>query len=147
MKINNYPRGVEIVASAIIENEEGKILLTKSPKWNNKWTLPGGHIEPGETILQAALREAEEETGLNLLPIDIICWGELIGSKDFHRSAHFIYFDLYCKQIGGILKLDKKELSDYQWLSPEEALKLDLAETYPETIQKFIDYLNINPKS
>lgn len=140
---SKYPRGVEIVGAAIIENEQGQILLTQSPKWSNKWTLPGGHIEPGETIMEAITREAEEETGLRLDPVDVIAWGELIGSKDFHRPAHFIYFDVYCRKTpDGELKLDGTELTDYQWLEPKEALKLDLAESYPETIQKFIDYLN-----
>ncbi len=60
------PRGIEVVSGAIIRDKEGKILLTKSPKWKNKWIFPGGHIEPGEKILDAAKREAEEETGLKL---------------------------------------------------------------------------------
>ncbi|MBI4040209.1 NUDIX domain-containing protein [Candidatus Daviesbacteria bacterium] len=140
---SKYPRGVEIVGSAIIENDQGQILLTQSPKWSNKWTLPGGHIEPGETIMEAIIREVEEETGLKLDPVNVIAWGELIDSKDFHRPAHFIYFDVYCRKTpDGEFKLDGTELTDYQWLKPEEALKLDLAESYPETIQKFIDYLN-----
>ncbi|MFH0937228.1 MAG: NUDIX domain-containing protein [Candidatus Daviesbacteria bacterium] len=139
-KITNYPRGVEVVCSAIIENSEGKILLTQSPKWNNKWVLPGGHIEPGETILQATSREVGEETGLELKSIATITSGDLISSKDFHRPAHFIYFDVYCKQTGGKLQLDDKELTAFKWVTPKEALTLDLAESYPETIQKFIDY-------
>lgn len=61
-----FSRGVEVVGSAIIENPEGKILLVRSPKWHDKWTMPGGHIEPGETIEKALLREAEEEIGLSL---------------------------------------------------------------------------------
>lgn len=135
-----YPRGVELVGSAIIENDQGEILLTQSPKWHNKWLMPGGHIEPGETILGAQTREAEEETGLKLKPIAIIAWGELINSKDFHRPAHFIYFDIYSKVIGGELKLDGTELTAYKWLKPEDALRIDLAESYDVTIQKFIEY-------
>lgn len=52
--MQQFPRGIEVVSGTIIRNREGEILLTKSPKWNNKWVIPGGHIEPGESILHAA---------------------------------------------------------------------------------------------
>ncbi|MBU1000773.1 NUDIX domain-containing protein [Patescibacteria group bacterium] len=136
-----YPRRIEVVSSAIIENNSGEILLVQSPKWCNKWTLPGGHIQPGETIIKSVLREVGEETGLKISPICIISWGELINSSNFHRYAHFIYFDVYCKLSGGKLRLDKHELTAFKWVLPKDALQLDLAESYPETIQKYIDYV------
>ncbi|MDH4359052.1 MAG: NUDIX domain-containing protein [Candidatus Berkelbacteria bacterium] len=140
-----FERGVEVVGSAIIERGDGKILVVRSPKWSNKWTFPGGHIESGETIASALEREAEEETGLKLKPIDVIAYGELIGSKDFHRPAHFIYFDLYCRVTDADiknLKLDGNELTEHRWIAPKDALKLDLAESYRESIEKFIEYLD-----
>jgi nucleoside triphosphatase len=135
-----FPRGIEVVGSAIIEDPEGKILLVKSPKWHNKWVMPGGHIEPGETIEEAQVREASEETGLSLQPGGIIAFGELINSKDFHRPAHFIFFDALCKTTDKKVKLDDKELTKYIWVKPEEALKMDLAESYDVTIKKYLEY-------
>ena len=137
---DKFPRGVEVVGSAIIENRQGKILLTQSPKWSNKWTMPGGHIDPGEKVSEGITREVEEEVGLKVEFIDVIAWGELIDSKDFHRPAHFIYFDVYYKLASEEVKLDNVELKAYRWLTPNEALKLDLAESYSDTIQKFIEY-------
>lgn len=55
MPNKKFYKGVEVVGSAIIENLGGKILLTRSPKWSNKWTTSGGHIDPGETILILSL--------------------------------------------------------------------------------------------
>lgn len=135
-----FPKGVEVVGSAIIENNKGEILLVRSPKWSNKWTMPGGHIELGETISEALEREAEEETGLKLKPIKIIAFGELINSKDFHRSAHFIYFDLLCKAKTENVKIDNKEVKDFKWVTPKNALKMDLAESYDKTIKDYIEY-------
>jgi hypothetical protein len=43
----------EPTVGALIVNKEGKILLTKSHKWFDKYTLPGGHIEVGETMKEA----------------------------------------------------------------------------------------------
>ncbi|MDO8618533.1 MAG: NUDIX domain-containing protein [Candidatus Daviesbacteria bacterium] len=139
---SKFPRGVEIVGSAIIENSEGLILVTKSPKWNGQWTFPGGHIDPGEKIMDAIARETEEETGLKIDPIEIVVWGELIDSPNFIRPAHLIYFDAYCKLISGEVKLDGRELTEYKWVFPQDALRLDLADAYDGAIKKFIEYKN-----
>lgn len=132
---------MEVVVSAIIRKED-KILLTRSPRWSNKWTFPGGHIEAGEQILRAAEREAEDETGLKLNPVEILTFGEIINPKDFYRPGHFIYFDCIFNVVGGKLKLQATELSDSQWLTPEEALNLDLASGYQEVLQKYIKWLS-----
>lgn len=138
-----FPRGVEVVGSAIIENNNGEILLVKSPKWSNKWIMPGGHIEPGEHISRALEREAEEETGLKLKSVEIISFGELIGSKYFHRPAHFIYFDLLCKLESNNIKLDNNELIEYKWVKANDALKMNLAESYDTTIKDYINKKNL----
>ena len=133
---------IEIVGSAVIENNQKEILLVRSPRWGKKWVMPGGHIEPGETIEKAVQREAEEETGLkNLKSSGIISFGELIGSKDFHRPAHFIYFDVLfkIKTRNPKIILEKRELGEYVWVKPEKALKMDLGESYDRVIK---DYLN-----
>ncbi len=138
--IQKFPRGVEVVGSAIIEDGEGKILLVKSPKWNYLWTMPGGHIEPGEGIEEALLREAEEEVGLKLKSMGIISFGELIGPRNFHRHAHFIYFDILCKTKNKKVKLDNKELTEYVWANPKQALKMGLAESYDKTIKEYLKF-------
>lgn len=137
---NKFPRGVEAVGSAIIENKKGEILLVKSPKWRNKWTMPGGHIEPGERIEDVLLREVEEEVGLKLKSEGIVTYGELIDSKDFHRPAHFIYFDILCKTDSENIKLDDEELFEYVWVTPEKALTMDLAESYEQTVKDYLEY-------
>ena len=58
------PRGSVVV----IFDEEGRVLMLLRPKtvsWGaSKWALPGGHVEPGETPMMAAVREVREETTL-----------------------------------------------------------------------------------
>lgn len=142
MTNNKFPKSIEVVGSAIIEDNNGKILLVKSPKWSNKWLMPGGHIDQGESIKQGILREIEEETGLSLKSDGIIAHGELIDSKDFHRPAHFIYFDIVCKSESNEVKLDNQELIEYAWVNPEQALEMDLAESYEKTVRDYIEYKN-----
>jgi ADP-ribose pyrophosphatase YjhB (NUDIX family) len=61
------PRATRIVpaASAIVTDEQGRILLHRRTD-NQLWSIPGGGMEPGETITQTAVREVEEETGLKV---------------------------------------------------------------------------------
>ncbi|MFT6898428.1 MAG: 8-oxo-dGTP diphosphatase [Paraglaciecola sp.] len=50
----------------VFQNPAGEILLLKADYGQKTWGLPGGALEPGETIHQALLRECEEELGLNV---------------------------------------------------------------------------------
>jgi nucleoside triphosphatase len=132
---------IEIVGSAVIENSKKEILLVRHHKWGKKWVMPGGHIELGETIEQAIKREAEEETGLkNLKSCGIVCYGELINPKSFHRPAHFIYFDVLFKIKDGEVRLDKRELKEYKWVKPKKALKMALGEDYDKVIKDYLKH-------
>jgi len=81
-------------------------------------------VELGETILEAAKREGEEETGLKLKPLYCVNIGELINDPAFHRKAHLVYFHVLCEALTDDVKLDDRELKEFFWKSPEEAMKL-----------------------
>lgn len=136
----NFPRGVEVVVGVIIENPKGEILLVKSPKWGNKWTIPGGHVDAGESIVQAAVRESKEETGLDCKVLGIFTNGENINPSEFSRPAHFVYFGAYCQCGSEPLKLDGDELVDHIWETPEKALSYDFRRGFGNTIAKFIEF-------
>ena len=135
-----FPRGVEVITGVIIENTKGQILLVKSPKWLDKWIIPGGHVEPGETVFQAAIREAKEETNLDCEAVGIFSCGENINSPDFHRPAHFISFAIYCKAKDDTVKLDGEELNKFLWISPDDAKDYDLRRGFGDTFGEFIEY-------
>ena len=67
--IGNKPMFM-VGAGTIIKDKSGGILLIKRTD-NNCWGLPGGSCELGETFEQAAVREAREETGLNIRNIKL----------------------------------------------------------------------------
>jgi nucleoside triphosphatase len=141
----SFPRGIEVVCGTIIENADKQIFLAQSPKWADRWCIPGGHVEPGETVAQASIREGEEETGLKLELVSIIGWGEAIADPEFHRPAHFIYFDAYCKvsnKINNDVKLDTRELTNYCWVYPQEALKMNLISSDRASIVRFIEFIS-----
>lgn len=136
---------VEVASSPIILNKKGEILLVKSPKWGDQYLIPGGHIETGETIFEAACREGEEETGLKLKPLYCINAEELIFSPSFHRRAHFVCFHIVCEAITEDVKIDGVEIIDYLWIHPEKAIKeLSLTQGIEETLKNLIENKKFN---
>ena len=126
----------------LVIRHEGELLLTRSPKvLNEKWGLPGGHIEAGETIFETAVREGYEETGLTLSPVAVIEWQEAINPSFFHRPAHFICFSVLLDAVDRNLTLDDAELVDHCWKTPEEAVKMEIADSYKDTLHKYQHYL------
>ncbi|MFA5966978.1 MAG: NUDIX domain-containing protein [Patescibacteria group bacterium] len=143
--MNKYDGQVESVVAPIIVNDEGKILLMTSPKWGDKYTLPGGHIEYGETLSQAAEREAKEESGLDVKALYLVDAGTMINSPEFFRKqAHFVYHRVACKVVGGELNTDSVETTELVWVTPEEALKLPLATGMEVSIKNYINGVKLD---
>src|SRR5207245_496719 len=98
-----YP---EPTVGALIVNKEGKILLTKSHKWFDKYTLPGGHIEVGETMKDAVIREVKEEVGLDVEVADMLLTQESIFAGEFWKKKHFIFFEFFFKSVERKVMID-----------------------------------------
>ena len=131
-----YP---EPTVGALIVNKEGKILLAKSHKWFDKYTLPGGHIEVGETTIEAVKREVKEEVGLNIEVGNMLLMQEAIFAPEFYKKRHFIFTDFACRSTDGQVKLDRDELQDFTWVYPGAAYNLKLDSFTKKTIDKFME--------
>ena len=131
-----YP---EPTVGGLIVNGEGKILLTKSHKWFDKYTLPGGHIEVGETMREAVAREVKEETGLNVEVEEFLLMQEAIFTEEFWKRKHFIFFDFLCKSRDQQVKLDGRELQEYVWAYPGAAFRLNLDSFTKKTLEKYLE--------
>lgn len=100
--------------------------MFQSPKWDNEWTICGGHIEVGETIEAATKRETKEEIGVDVELIDTLAVGNFFAHPPkFKRDAHFVYIDSVAKIINGTITPDMKEITNVQWFEIDEALQLE----------------------
>ncbi|MTI60971.1 MAG: NUDIX domain-containing protein [Firmicutes bacterium] len=117
-----YP---EPTVGAVIFNPDNKILLCKSNKWNNKYVIPGGHIELGEKMKEALKREMLEETGLEIYDIKLISLKESVYSKTFHEEKHFIFIDYICRTDSYKVELNE-EAQAYVWVSWNEIDEYEL---------------------
>lgn len=125
MAKHGYP---EPTVGALIFNHSGQILLIRGKKFKNRYVIPGGHIEIGETMEEALRREVREETGLKINKIKIIGLQEAIFPEHHINSRHFIYIDFLCQAEPGEVVLNH-ESEEFIWINPEEALEIPL-ETY-----------------
>jgi len=110
---------------ALIFSPEGKMLLVRSHKFHNKYVVPGGHIEVGERMADAVVREAKEETGLDVYDPQFIFHQEFIQDDVFWKNMHFIFFDFACKTDSSDVVLNE-EAQSYVWVTLEEALTMDV---------------------
>lgn len=118
-----YP---EVVVGAFVLNERHELLLVRSNKWPGLYSVPGGHVEMGETIEKAVKRETLEEAGIRVKFDKVINFQEVIYPKAFHRKAHFIFVDAVCSVKNPKVRLDNNELYEYIWIKPKASLKLKL---------------------
>ena len=134
-----FPRGVEVIVSALIVSPDDEVLLIRQPKWGDMWTPPGGHVEPGEALAAAALREAEEETGLAGLTLErLVHWGELIDPDGRTRPVHFVFFDFVLRARDKALRLDPSEVAEARWVPFGELSRYEIAEDFRVSIEKYL---------
>ncbi|MEK7189977.1 MAG: nucleotide exchange factor GrpE [Patescibacteria group bacterium] len=133
----------EPTVGPIIYNDKGEILLTKCPKWKNDvWTIPGGHVELGETSEEALKREIREETGLEIDKIEFIGWQDAINPPSFHKPRHFLFLDFCAHLAGGEIK-KSDEMTEYVWIQPEQAIKeLKIDSFTVKTIEFYLNHLH-----
>jgi len=136
-----YP---EPTVGALILNDKKQVLLVKSHKWRNRFTLPGGHIEIGETIEESLKREVKEEIGLKIKPIRFLLMQEAIKSKEFFKPKHFIFLDYLCEAKITDIKLDDDEIQEFIWVEPEKALEIDAESFSKNTIREYLKSKRFN---
>jgi len=118
----------EPTVGIFIFNQQGEILLLESHKWPGAYVVPGGHVELGERLEEAAVREAKEETGLGIYDLEFINFQQFIYDPAFWKHRHFIFFDFAAKTDNTEVKLNE-EAQKHIWIQPEAALDLSL-DTY-----------------
>ena len=87
------------------------------------WSLPKGHIEEGETPEQAAIREVQEETGIEseiARELGVIDFWFMAGGNRIHKTVHHYLF----KEVGGSLAPQITEVDDVGWFPLGEIIEL-----------------------
>jgi len=86
------------------------------------WSLPKGHIEEGETPEEAALREVQEETGIESIiekSLGVIDFWFMAGGKRIHKTVHHYLF----RESGGLLAPQESEVDEVAWFPLAEIVE------------------------
>ncbi len=101
---------------AVIRDADGRLLLVQRghEPAKGQWTVPGGHVEPGESDAEALRREVREETGLD---VEV---GPVAGTL---RRERFHITDHVCRVVGGSLRAGS-DAADVRWVQRSDLAEL-----------------------
>jgi 8-oxo-dGTP pyrophosphatase MutT (NUDIX family) len=137
------PKANSIVPSAnvIVVNDHGEILMIRRTD-NGNWAVPGGGMDLGESITDAAIRETHEETGITCTitglvgiytnPRHVI----LYTSNGEIRQEFSIVFT--ARPVGGTLRTSN-ETSQARWVPPDAIQDLPIHPSMRQRIQHYLD--------
>lgn len=127
---------VELTNMVMVEDKStGKVLVQERVKSWKGISFPGGHVEPGESFVDSAIREVKEETGLdirNLQSCGVIHWSH---NRSFNRYIVFLY---KTADFSGNL-LPETEEGRVFWATPEEIQTMNLSSNFANYLPMFLD--------
>jgi 8-oxo-dGTP diphosphatase len=135
------PNSIHPAAAVALFNSEGNILLLRR-KDNDKWTMPGGTLDFGESLTDCAIREVREETALQIRITGLIGTYTdphiLIAYSDGEVRQEFTL--VYAAEIeSGKLRIDD-ESKEAIWVPLSSAVELPVAESQRRRLRDVIEY-------
>jgi len=137
-----YPQRPFLAVSAAIIRD-GKVLVVRRARNPalHLYTLPGGAVEAGETLMQAVTREVREETSLDVEPVALAGNREVIARDAQGRvERHFVILCFAARWRSGEAILNE-ELDDARWIDPVELSSLQTTEGLAEIVTAAIRLL------
>jgi ADP-ribose pyrophosphatase YjhB (NUDIX family) len=132
-----YPESPLVgVGAVIVQNHRVLLIRRGQPPLLGEWSLPGGVLECGETLREAVVREAGEETGLAVETGEMLgVYERVIRGDEGRVRYHYVLIDFLCCPIGGDLKAGS-DAADVRWFTREELPALNLAHDANDVVLK-----------
>lgn len=116
---------------------DGKVLLIRrgKPPLYGRWVVPGGTVELGESLEQALVREMREETGLEVVPLEILTVFDRIERDGDRVVYHYVIVDYLCRWLGGEA-LAASDALEAAWAALDDLPRYDLPQKALEVVQE-----------
>jgi 8-oxo-dGTP diphosphatase len=124
-----YPR---LTVDALARDGSGRILLVRRgrPPFQDRWALPGGFVENGETTEDACAREAREETGLD---VEVGALAGVYSRPGRDPRGHTVSIVYFCRPVGGEIR-GGDDAAEARWFTAAEIAGLSFAFDHGEIV-------------
>jgi len=138
--VAHFPRlaALAVTLDGVGDTARALLVQRRNPPDAGLWGFPGGHVEPGETALEAAARELAEETGVIGRPLSYLENIDVIERNgDGSLRFHFLLTAVLCDYISGE-PLAADDAADARWVPVADILaaQLPLSASVPEVVRK-----------
>ena len=117
----DYPDRPLVGVGAVIVHDGRAVIVQRSTEpLKGEWSIPGGALEIGETLREAAAREAREETGLIVEALEVLDVFDAIHTDpDGRIRYHYVLIDFLCRVVGGDLCCGG-DAAQARWITAQE---------------------------
>jgi len=131
-----YPDVPLVGVGAIIVDRDRVVLVKRGQApLQGEWSIPGGVLEVGETLRQAAVREVLEETGLRVEVDELLgVYDRILRDSDERTRYHYVLIDFLCRRIDGE-PLGAGDAAKARWFTRDELAGLSLAPDTEDVIK------------
>ena len=132
-----YPeRPMVGVGGVVIRDQRALLIRRGSAPLEGEWSIPGGMLEIGETILEGVQRELLEETAIEVRVLDLIeVFERLTRDEAGKLKYHFVILDYLCEAVRGEAWAGS-DVTDVAWAGESELSEYSLTQTATRVIQK-----------
>jgi mutator protein MutT len=118
----------EVCVGAIVVRDDRLLMIRRGQApARGYWSVPGGRVDPGETLAEAVVRELEEETGLEGVCGDLVGWVERIGS-----GYHYVILDFAVTVLDDRPPVAGTDAAEAAWVPLHEVAEQDLVDGLAE---------------
>jgi len=131
------------VGAVILQDEKIILVKRRAEPGKGRWSIPGGTVHLGEKVREATIREAKEESGLDVEIVDdrpIDAFDSIITDDRGRTQYHFTLLEFLTKPKGGSLKA-AEDAAEARWVPLEEVKKYDLTNSFRVFFEKHEDEL------
>jgi 8-oxo-dGTP diphosphatase len=126
------------VGAVIVERDRVALVKRGHPPLAGEWSIPGGALEVGEMLREAAVREAREETGLTVATAEILGVYDRVLREGARVLYHYVLIDFLCHPVSGELA-PGSDAQEARWFTREQIDGLSLAADTAEVVRKGLD--------
>jgi 8-oxo-dGTP diphosphatase len=124
------------VGGVVIANGRTLLIRRGHPPLEGEWSIPGGTLEVGETLLDAVRRELAEETGIEVRVGELVeAFERIFPDGEGQPKYHFVILDYLCEAISGTARAGS-DVTDVVWAAESELPRYSLTPTATRVIKK-----------